>query len=317
MGFSDKGSPEFLRPVHSVQITRPFYFGTYEVTRGEFAKFVAASRFKTKAERAKGGWHLMNTESRGKWDPKRKFTWHAPGFPQADDHPVVDICWDDAQAFCQWLSQKENKTYRLPTEAEWEYACRAGTTEKSYGGNDPEQLTKIGNIADATAKSKFPAWGLVKSSDGWLYTSPVGQFRPNNFGLYDTVGNAMEWCSDWYGSDYYKTSPEIDPPGTTPSQLHVARGGSFCSTGDAVGRWHFKADHHAPEMGFRVVREIPFNPSTPVSAAAVSPPGNPAGPVKRSTNRRAAEDVLSLGGTRPPGGSDKTGRADAGRDGRD
>ncbi len=189
--------------------------------------------------------------------------------------------WDDAQAFCQWLSQKENKTYRLPTEAEWEYACRAGTTDKSYGGDDPEQLTKIGNIADATAKTKFPAWSLVKSSDGWLYTSPVGQFRPNNFGLYDTVGNAMEWCSDWYGSDYYQTSPEIDPPGTTPSQYHVARGGSFYVTGDAVGRWHFKPDHHSPEMGFRVVREIPFDPSTAVSTAAVLPPGNLAASVMR------------------------------------
>jgi formylglycine-generating enzyme required for sulfatase activity len=271
MGSSSKGSPEFLRPVHNVQITRPFYFGAYEVTRGEFKKFITASNFKTKAERAKGGWHLTNTKNRSAWDPKQKFTWHAPGFPQADDHPVVHICWDDAQAFCQWLSQKEKQTYRLPTEAEWEYACRAGTTDKSYGGDDPEQLTKIGNIADATAKTKFPAWSLVKSSDGWLYTSPVGQFRPNSFGLYDTVGNAMEWCSDWYGSDYYKTSPEIDPPGTTPSQYHVARGGSFFVTGDAVGRWHFKPDHHSPEMGFRVVREIPFDPSAPVSAAAVSP----------------------------------------------
>ncbi len=297
MGSSGNGSPEFLRPVHSVQITRPFYFGSYEVTRGEFAKFIAASHFKTKAERAKGGWHLVNTENRNAWDSKHKFTWHAPGFPQADDHPVIDICWDDAQAFCQWLSQKEKKTYRLPTEAEWEYACRAGTTEKSYGGDDPEQLTKIGNIADATAKSKFPAWGLVKSSDGWLYTSPVGQFRPNNFGLYDTVGNAMEWCSDWYGSDYYKTSPEIDPPGTTPSQTHVARGGSFYVTGDAVGRWHFKADHHSPEMGFRVVREIPFDPSTSVSATAVSPARNSTAPATRSADHRAAEVVLSLGGT--------------------
>ncbi|HEX4071223.1 MAG TPA: SUMF1/EgtB/PvdO family nonheme iron enzyme, partial [Planctomycetaceae bacterium] len=297
MGSSGKGSPESLRPVHSVQITRPFYFGAYEVTRGEFAKFIAASHFKTKAERAKGGWHLVNTENRNAWDPKHKFTWHAPGFPQADDHPVVDICWDDAQAFCQWLSQKEKKTYRLPTEAEWEYACRAGTTEKSYGGDAPEQLTKIGNIADATAKSKFPAWGLVKSSDGWLYTSPVGQFRPNNFGLYDTIGNAIEWCSDWYGSDYYQTSPEIDPPGTTPSQYHVARGGSFYVTGDAVGRWHFKPDHHSPEMGFRIVREIPFDPSTSVSAASVSSSRNVAAPVTRSADHRAAEVVLSLGGT--------------------
>jgi formylglycine-generating enzyme required for sulfatase activity/serine/threonine protein kinase len=297
MGSSGKGSAESSRPVHNVQITRPFYLGAYEVTRGEFEKFIAASHFKTKAERAKGGWHLTNTENRSAWDPKRKFTWHAPGFPQGDDHPVVHICWDDAQAFCQWLSQKEKQTYRLPTEAEWEYACRAGTTDKSYGGDDPEQLTKIGNIADATAKSKFPAWSLVKSSDGWLYTSPVGQFRPNNFGLYDMVGNAAEWCSDWYGSDYYQTSPEIDPPGTTPSQYHVARGGSFYVTGDAVGRWHFKPDHHSPEMGFRVVREIPFDPSTPVSAAAVSPPGNLAAPMERSADRRAAEVVLSLGGT--------------------
>ena len=127
---------------------------------------------------------------------------------------MVNVSWNDAVAFCKWLSRKEGKTYRLPTEAEWEYACRAGTTTRYYSGDDPETLAKVANVADATAKAKFPDWKwTIKASDGYVFTAPVGQFKPNAFGLYDMHGNAWQWCADWYGKDYYGKSPVDDPKG--------------------------------------------------------------------------------------------------------
>ncbi len=109
---------------------------------------------------------------------------------------MVNVSWNDAVAFCKWLSKKEGNTYRLPTEAEWEYACRAGTTTRYYSGDDPETLAKVGNVADATAKAKFPDWKYtIKASDGYVFTSPVGSFQPNAFGLYDMHGNAWQWCA--------------------------------------------------------------------------------------------------------------------------
>jgi serine/threonine protein kinase/formylglycine-generating enzyme required for sulfatase activity len=261
----------FVAPVHDVLISRPFYLGTFEVTRGQFAAFVARTQFKTRAERGKGGWRLDNNSGRRSiWDGKHQYTWRSPGFPQENTHPVVDVCWDDAEEFCRWLSRTEGKTYRLPTEAEWEYAAHAGTPGGQYnGGGD---VTQIANVADASTKDKFPAWNGINASDGFVFTSPAGHFRPNNFGLYDMLGNAMEWCSDWYDEDYYKISPATDPPGAPAGKFHSARGGTFTDVGNTNGRWRFPPDHHAPDCGFRVVCEIPAaRPIAELSSAAGSP----------------------------------------------
>ena len=109
-------------PRHRVRITKPFFLGAHEVTVGQFRKFTEASGYKTEAERdGAGGWGY-NPEI-GTCEGRRpQFNWHNPGFPQTDDHPVLNVTWNDAVAFCQWLSRQEGKTYRLPTEAEWEYA---------------------------------------------------------------------------------------------------------------------------------------------------------------------------------------------------
>jgi serine/threonine protein kinase/formylglycine-generating enzyme required for sulfatase activity len=267
-----QGGVDFVTPVHDVYITRPFYLGTFEVTRGQFASFVARSQFKTRAERGKGGWRLDNNSGRRSiWDAKHQYTWRSPGFPQENSHPVVNVCWDDAEEFCRWLSRTERKTYRLPTEAEWEYAARAGTPGGQYNGQG--DVTQIANVADASTKDKFPAWKGINSSDGFVFTSPAGHFRPNNFGLYDMLGNAMEWCSDWYDADYYKISPATDPPGAPAGKMHSARGGTFTDVGNTNGRWSFRADHHAPDCGFRVVCEIP---AAPPIAAPSSANGSPA-----------------------------------------
>ncbi len=130
---------------------------------------------------------------------------------------MVNVSWNDAVAFCKWLSKKEGNTYRLPTEAEWEYACRAGTTTRYYSGDDPETLAKVGNVADATAKAKFPDWKYtIKASDGYVFTSPVGSFQPNAFGLYDMHGNAWQWCADWYARNTTPSPPQTTRPAQTP-----------------------------------------------------------------------------------------------------
>src|SRR5262249_2774933 len=136
---------------HLVRITRPFYLGVTEVTRGQFRLFVDESGYKTEAEKdGRGGWG-WNEES-GKFKQNPKYTWQHAGFEQTDEHPVVNVSWNDAQAFVNWLGQREGRVFRLPTEAEWEYACRARTNTAYYCGDDAETLVGFGNIADAAAK---------------------------------------------------------------------------------------------------------------------------------------------------------------------
>jgi sulfatase modifying factor 1 len=261
-------------PVHKVRITRAFWMGVYPVTIREFTQFVKATDYKTDAERndpaldtpgeprriGPGGYGY-NKET-GKLDTERnpKHTWRDTGFPQNDDHPVVDVSWNDAVAFCKWLGRKEGKTYRLPTEAEWEYACRAGTTTRYWSGDDPESLVKIANIYDQSSAKVFPEWSkfALKGDDGFPFTAPVGSFRPNAFGLYDMHGNVWQWCSDWYGEDYYAKSPVDDPKGPPPARQHVRRGGAWHSWAMYV-RSSFR-NYNTPQsryfnLGFRVVRE--------------------------------------------------------------
>jgi formylglycine-generating enzyme required for sulfatase activity len=134
---------------HRVRITKPYYLGAHEVTVGQFRKFVEAVGHKTDAESsAQGGWGY--DAAKIEFERKPGFSWKNTGWPQSDNQPVVNVSWNDAQAFCKWLSEKEGRTYRLATEAEWEYACRAGTTSRHSGGSK-ETVTEFGNIADARA----------------------------------------------------------------------------------------------------------------------------------------------------------------------
>ena len=161
-------------------------------------------------------------------------------------------------AFCKWLSGKEGKTYRLPTEAEWEYACRAGTTTRYYSGDDPETLAKVGNVEDAAANLKFPHWtNAIKASDGYVFTAPVGKFKPNAFGLYDMHGNAWQWCSDWYDAKYYAKSPADDPTGPDTGDGRVIRGGSWDDSphcARSAMRDGITPDLPSDGAGFRVAR---------------------------------------------------------------
>ena len=173
---------------------------------------------------------------------------------------MVNISWADAVAFCKWLSDQDGKTYRLPTEAEWEYACRAGTTTAYFFGNDPEDLAKYAKVADATLKAKLPNWGFptIKASESYVFTAPVGSFRPNPFGLYDMLGNVYQWCSDWYGGDYYKNSPPADPQGGAADSEGAYRGGGWGSPPElcrCANRGSVVPAGRPCDIGFRVVGE--------------------------------------------------------------
>ena len=240
-------------PQHWVRITKPFGLSTHEVTRGQFRRFVEETGYKTEAEQdGKGGYGLV--EGTHVQDPR--FAWNAhPGFSQTDGHPVVNVSWNDATAFCKWLSEKQGVEYHLPTEAQWEYACRAGTTSSWHCGNSETTLGEY-------------AWFGANSDDK---THPVRELKPNAWGLYDMHGNVWEWCADWWAVDYYEQSPTNDPTGPSEGSGRVYRGAHFEYLG-----WNCRSAHrnvHSPNsraayLGFRLasvlVDEMPA--TTPEAA---------------------------------------------------
>jgi formylglycine-generating enzyme required for sulfatase activity len=264
MGSPDGEGEPGEHPQHRVRITRPFYLGVYEVTRGQFRRFVDETGYQTEAEQDGKGGHGWNEETRA-YEQNPQFTWRSPGFEQTDEHPVVNVSWNDAVAFTTWLSDKEGIIYRLPTEAEWEYACRAGTTTAYFHGSDCEGLAALGNVADATARAKHPEWtDAIAARDGFVYTAPVGQFRPNAFGLYDMHGNVWEWCRDGYDALTYQQSPGVDPSGPPQAALRVIRGGAWGLRSREETRSAFRQgrdpSRRATTMGFRVAR-VPLDVS--------------------------------------------------------
>ena len=211
---------------HPVRITRPYFLATHPVTVGEFWKFVNDTGYVTDAEKdPKGGFGFDSIK--GKLEQSPRYSWRHPGFAQSEKHPVVNITWNDAMAFCQWLSKRERITYRLPSEAEWEFACRAGTESRFYCGDDPESLVTFANVADGSTKAKFPQWPTINSYGGYIFTAPVESFEPNAFGLHDMHGNVWEWCADRYGKNYFQESPLADPEGPAQGENRVLRGGSW------------------------------------------------------------------------------------------
>jgi formylglycine-generating enzyme required for sulfatase activity len=174
------------RPQHQVRITKPFYLGVHEVTQGQYEAVMGSCP----------------------WSGE-------PHVKEGAEYPASCVSWEDAVAFCEKLSAKEGRTYRLPTEAEWEYACRAGSSTGFFFGDDPPAL---GNHAWYDEN----AW-----TAGEQYAHAVGRKKPNGWGLHDLHGNVWEWCSDWYGHDYYKRSPVDDPTGSSSGDVRVVRGGSW------------------------------------------------------------------------------------------
>ena len=242
-----------------MRITRPFYLGACHVTRGQFRQFLADTGYKTDAEKnAKSGACGWNPVKKTFTFQNEGYSWRKAGFEQTDEHPVINVSWNDAVAFCKWLSGKEGHSYRLPTEAEWEYACRAGTKTRYYNGDDPEKLAKVGNGADAAARAKRPDMThAIKASNGYVFTAPVGKFRPNAWGLYDMHGNAWQWCAGLVQREILRHIPGHRPICPGPDGNRVLRGGSWFNGPDrtrSARRDASPPSSRGDEVGFRVAR---------------------------------------------------------------
>lgn len=175
---------------------------------------------------------------------------------QAPLLPVDWVSWHDAQDFCRELSARDRATYRLPTEAEWEYACRANTSTEYCFGDSPRRLSAHGQFQYLNeligSRFKVPRWLLAMVSG----TLAVGSKVPNPWGLHDVYGNVFEWCFDRYGP--YQSAPQVDPSGPEETEERVARGGSWLSPAvscRSAARAHFAPDERRNDLGFRVVRD--------------------------------------------------------------
>jgi formylglycine-generating enzyme required for sulfatase activity len=225
MGSSDLDGPEFGNemPQHRVLITKSFHLGVYPVTQAEYER-------------------VMKT------NPSE--------FKSGDKLPVEDVSWDEAMDFCRKLSdlseeKASGRIYRLPTEAEWEYACRAGTTTRWYCGDDEDELGRV-------------AWCDANSDD---QTHPVGEKQPNAWGLYDMHGNVWEWCEDWY--DKYSAEDMTDPKGPSEATHRVMRGGSWWNSAricGAASRFNYEPRCRYGDLGFRVAADLPGKKSQDNSA---------------------------------------------------
>ncbi len=254
MGDSFGDGEKDEKPVHEVCVDG-FSMGKYAVTVGQFRTFVNATGYRTEAEKGEG---CLAIDKQGQWSRQPSATWKNPGFSQDDSHPVVCVSWDDAISFNKWLTSK-GRTYRLPTEAEWEYAARAGTSSRNFWGNSVDEACKYANVTDrAASKAQFVRLSAHNCDDGFVFTAPVGSYRPNPFGLYDMMGNVWQWTGDWYGESYYSVSPRNNPQGPLSGTRRVSRGGSWRSSSEHVRsslRVHPPAGPSAG-VGFRLASPI-------------------------------------------------------------
>ncbi len=255
------GSPEWEAyrkgnegPQHRVTIVRPLAVGRYEVTRGQFAEFVRDTGYDA-------GNRCRVWEK--KWQWKDGSNWRSPGFPQTDDHPVVCVNWQAAKAYAAWLSRKTGHRYRLLTEAEWEYAARAGTTASRHWGDDPVVACRFANVRDQASKraNDFKS-GHAECDDGHTKTAPVGSYRANPFGLHDMIGNVWEAVADCYDEQAYGTHgsyPEMVGGWDESCTRRVIRGGGWNSEAPyyrSARRSRIDPTRPVFATGFRVARTL-------------------------------------------------------------
>ena len=236
-------------PVREVRIGA-FALSKYEVTRGEFSRFVEGTGHST-------GNSCMTLGS----DQRDARSWRSPGFEQSDDHPVVCVNWQDAEAYVAWLSRETGEAYRLPSESEWEYATRAGSRSKYSFGSDASRLCGWGNGADLDFTEGVSVAGVAGCYDGFVHTAPVGTFRPNPFGLYDMHGNVWEWVQDCWNWSYLRAPLDGGAWLSLSGDCNrrVMRGGSWNnhlrSLRSANRSWNTTSDRYNSH-GFRVARTL-------------------------------------------------------------
>ena len=243
----------------------PFELGRHEVRVGEFRRFVQATGYRTDAERNAGGesgcWALDLNDQESPWDWRDWASWRRPNQYQdnRDDHPVACVSLNDAQAYLDWLNRETGGGYRLPTEAEWEYAARAGTETARYWGDDSAliQACDYANVTDRTPLPNGSSWSepLFDCRDGYAFAAPVGQKRPNAFGLYDMLGNLWEWTCSAYDADY--GGAERRCLSKNDDARRVIRGGSWSINPRllrAANRDRGAPDDRGDDLGFRLAR---------------------------------------------------------------
>jgi len=242
---------------HRVTIGYRLAVGRHEVTRGEFAAFVAETGHTASNECRVPTFHTLHlpgSDAVGStW--LSTLSWRSPGFAQDSRHPVVCVSWDDAQAYVAWVSGKTGETYRLLTEAEWEYVARAGTPMTRYWGSDwrNERGCKYANMSDSAGDASC-------ADDGSTHTAPVGSYRANHFGLHDMIGNAWEWVADCYGDSYSGAPADGAAVSASECAERTVRGGGWISPlkGTRVAmRAKLAPDDQANFVGFRVARNLP------------------------------------------------------------
>ncbi len=258
---------KFEQPQHEVTFKKPFAIGRYEVSRGEYARFVAETGHPTGPSCWAWNAKSDNYAEMAGWVVQQGKSWKDPGFPQADDHPVVCVDFADANAFARWLSGKTGQTYRLPTEAEWEYAARAGTSTTRSWGDDIDASCKFANVADDSLAAVHPRpknyadFTPFRCDDGIVFTAPVGSFAPNAFGVYNMLGNAAEWIDDCFHDSYEGAPTDGSAWRDNDCRLGVVvRGGSWFSFPWTVRSAHRVRGENLQTRygatGFRLVREV-------------------------------------------------------------
>ena len=212
-GFRGRSEPQ-----RRVDVKR-FAAGKFEVTRAQYRAFAEAT-----GRRANGCFVWRGSDF--EMDPAR--SWRDPGFVQSDAHPATCVSWEDASAYVAWLSGQTRRKYRLLTEAEWEYAARAGTTAPVYWGD--ASACEFANGADRATAAGVPGadgWGVASCNDGHAYTAPVGSFRPNAFGLHDMLGNVEEWTQDCWNANYAGAPVDGSAATAGDCSMRSVRGGAW------------------------------------------------------------------------------------------
>ena len=280
----EEGRYENEGPQHKVTFKKAFYMGQTPVTVGQFRIFVETSGYKTEAEKQE--WSEWRNPETGNWEGIPKLNWRHDnrGNISVDNNPVVHVSWNDAMAYTRWLSKATGKKYRLPSEAEMEYANRAGTSTRYWWGDgDPSQ--KVANLKGEfdipendqtwypTAHERQYAYAhgytpfLFKGyGDGYWGISPVASFQANAFGLFDTAGNVWEWTADCWNTSYHG-APTDGSAWTSNGacKIRVVRGGSYYCFPRHVrsaNRWAQAADYRGMYIGFRVARDLDSSDAT-------------------------------------------------------
>ena len=245
---SAAGTGSFEKPLHAVAIAYPLAMSTNAVTVDQFRDFVTATG------RNMQGCDIYD----GDWRHRPDNGWDNPGFAQSGSHPVTCASWNDAKAYAAWLTAKTGHRYRLPSASEWEYAARAGDAAVQPWP-DASTACAGANVADQSAVRRYPGWAVFACDDGYVFTAPVGTFRPNTFGLNDMLGNVFQWTEDCWNPDYAGAPVDGSARADGDCSERELRGGSWFSNPAYVRanyRNHFGADYRTSTVGIRLVREI-------------------------------------------------------------